>query len=120
MLLDNKYGYYEYASISADEVMKYSSHIKNNYSYEQQIILTTAIDYLNQAFDSKEKLLKKINIPMAIILADIALTKGIKPYDFHNWFLYFFVACKNEYGQYCSSGSIKKEKCYTKRIDRYF
>lgn len=110
MLLDNKYGYYEYASISADEVMKYSSHIKNNYSYEQQIILTTAIDYLNQAFDSKEKLLKKINIPMAIILADIALTKGIKAYDFHNWFLYFFVACKNEYGQYCSSGSIKKEK----------
>lgn len=110
MLLDNKYGYYEYASISADEVMKYSSYIKNNYSYEQQLILTTAIDYLNQAFDSKEKLLKKINIPMAIILADIALTKGIKPYDFHNWFLYFFVACKNEYGQYCSSGSIKKEK----------
>lgn len=110
MLLDNKYGYYEYASISADEVMKYSSHIKNNYSYEQQIILTTAIDYLNQAFDSKEKLLKKINVPMAIILADIALTKGIKAYDFHNWFLYFFVACKNEYGQYCSSGSIKKEK----------
>ena len=110
MLLDNKYGYYEYASISADEVMKYSSHIKNNYSYEQQIILTTAIDYLNQAFDSKEKLLKKINIPMVIILADIALTKGIKAYDFHNWFLYFFVACKNEYGQYCSSGSIKKEK----------
>ena len=110
MLLDNKYGYYEYTSISADEVMKYSSHIKNNYSYEQQIILTTAIDYLNQAFDSKEKLLKKVNIPMAIILADIALTKGIKAYDFHNWFLYFFVACKNEYGQYCSSGSIKKEK----------
>ena len=108
--MDNKYGYYEYASISADEVMKYSSHIKNNYSYEQQIILTTAIDYLNQAFDSKEKLLKKINIPMAIILADIALAKGIKAYDFYNWFLYFFVACKNEYGQYCSSGSIKKEK----------
>lgn len=35
MILDNKYGRYEYASISADEVMKYSSHIKGNYSQEQ-------------------------------------------------------------------------------------
>lgn len=110
MLMDHKYGKYEYNSISADEVMKYSSYIKNNYSYEQQILLSTAIDYLDQAFDSKEKLLKKINIPMAILLADLALVKGIKPHDFHNWFLYFFVACKNEYNQYCSSGSIKKEK----------
>lgn len=110
MLLDNKYGKYEYASISADEVMKYSSHIKGIYSKEQQDILLSAIDFLDKAFDSKEKMLKKINIPMAIMMADLAIEKGITPYDFHNWFLYFFVACKAEYSQFCSSGSIKKEK----------
>lgn len=110
MLLDNKYGKYEYASISADEVMKYSSHIKGIYSKEQQDILLSAIDFLDKAFDSKEKMLKKINIPMAIMMADLALEKDITPYDFHNWFLYFFVVRKSEYGQYCSSGSIKKEK----------
>lgn len=110
MILDNKYGRYEYASISADEVMKYSSHIKGNYSQEQQEILLSAINFLNESFDSKEKLLKKINIPMAIMMADLALEKDITPYDFHNWFLYFFVVRKSEYGQYCSSGSIKKEK----------
>lgn len=109
MLLDNKYQNYEFASISADEVMNYSSHIKNNYSYEQQILLTTAIDYLDQAFDTKEKMLKKINIPVVVLMADLAITKGIKHDDFYNWFLYFFVSCK-EYNQYCSSGSIKKEK----------
>lgn len=110
MLLDNKYKEYEYSSISADETMRYAAFIKNNYSYEQQIILTTILDYLNEAFTSKEKLLKKINIPMAVMMADIAITKGIKAYDFHNWFLYFFVARKCEYSQFCSSGSIKKEK----------
>ena len=110
MLLDNKYGKYEYASISADEVMKYSSHIKGIYSKEQQDILLSAIDFLDKAFDSKEKMLKKINIPMAIMMADLAIEKGITPYDFHNWFLYFFVACKAEYSQFCSCGSIKKEK----------
>lgn len=110
MLLDNKYGKYEYASISADEVMKYSSHIKGIYSKEQQDILLSAIDFLDKAFDSKEKMLKKINIPMAIMMADLATEKGITPYDFHNWFLYFFVACKAEYSQFCSCGSIKKEK----------
>lgn len=112
MLLDNKYVKYEYASISADEVMKYSSHIKGNYSKEQQDILLSAIDFLDKAFDSKEKMLKKINIPMAIMMADLATEKGITPYDFHNWFLYFFVACKAEYSQFCSCGSIKKEKVF--------
>lgn len=111
-VLDNKYGRYEYASISADEVMEYSSHIKGNYSQDQQEILLSAINFLDESFDSKEKLLKKINIPMAIMMADLALEKDITPYDFHNWFLYFFVVRKSEYGQYCSSGSIKKEKVF--------
>ena len=35
MLLDHKYNNYEYTSISADEVMKYSAAIKGNYSEEQ-------------------------------------------------------------------------------------
>ena len=67
------------------------------------------IDYLDEAFDEKEKLLKKINIPMVVLMADIAIKEAIEPYEFHDWFLYFFVSNK-EYSQYCSSGSIKKEK----------
>lgn len=109
MLLDHKYGGYEYASISADEVMKYSAAIKGNYSEEQKDLLLEIIDYLDDAFDEKEKMLKKINIPMAIMMADIAIREEIEPNEFHDWFLYFFVSNK-EYSQYCSSGSIKKEK----------
>lgn len=109
MLLDHKYNDYEYASISADEVMKYSAAIKGNYSEEQKDLLLEIIDYLDEAFDEKEKLLKKINVPMVVIMADIAIKKEIEPGEFHDWFLYFFVSNK-EYSQYCSSGSIKKEK----------
>ena len=109
MLLDHKYKDYEYASISADEVMKYSAAIKCNYSEDQKNKLLGIIDYLDEAFDEKEKLLKKINIPMVVLMADIAIKEAIEPYEFHDWFLYFFVSNK-EYSQYCSSGSIKKEK----------
>lgn len=109
MLLDHKYNNYEYASISADEVMKYSAAIKGNYSEEQKDLLLEIIDYLDDAFDEKEKLLKKINVPMVVIMADIAIKEEIEPNEFHDWFLYFFVSCK-DYSQYCSSGSIKKEK----------
>lgn len=109
MLLDHKYKDYEYASISADEVMKYSAAIKCNYSEDQKNKLLGIIDYLDEAFDEKEKLLKKINIPMVVLMADIAIKEAIEPYEFHDWFLYFFVSCK-DYSQYCSSGSIKKEK----------
>ena len=109
MLLDHKYGGYEYASISADEVMRYSAAIKGNYSEEQKDLLLEIIDYLNEAFDEKEKLLKKINVPMVVLMADIAIKEEIEPNEFHDWFLYFFVSNK-EYSQYCSSGSIKKEK----------
>ena len=109
MLLDHKYGDYEYASISADEVMKYSAAIKNNYSDSQKDLLLEIIDYLDEAFDDKEKMLKKINIPMVVMMADVAMKKDIEPNEFHDWFLYFFVSCK-DYSQYCSSGSIKKEK----------
>lgn len=109
MLLDHKYNNYEYASISADEVMRYSAAIKGNYSEGQKDLLLEIIDYLDDAFDEKEKLLKKINVPMVVLMADVAIREEIEPKEFHDWFLYFFVSNK-EYSQYCSSGSIKKEK----------
>lgn len=109
MLLDHKYQGYEYASISADEVMKYSAIIKGNYSEEQKELLVRIIEYLDNVFDAKEKMLRKINIPMAILIADLAMKEGICESDFHDWFLYFFVS-NREYSQYCSSGSVKKEK----------
>lgn len=125
MLLDNRYEGYEFASISADEIMKYASCIKNNYSEEQKERLYGIIDYLEKIFPEKNKMLKKINIPIVMLAADTAIgndydsTKNIYrvgPKYFRQWFCYFFDECYEDYKQYCSSGSIKKEKTL-KRIE---
>ncbi len=125
MLLDNRHAGYEYTSISADEIMRYAAHIKNNYSEKQKERLYDIIDYLEKVFPEKDKMLKKINIPIVMLTAVTAMgsnydsTKGIYrvgPMYFRQWFSYFFDECYENYKQYCSSGSIKKEKTL-KRID---
>lgn len=110
MLLDVKYRGYEYVNISADSVMEYSRYIKNNYPEECKEKLKRIIGFLDNAFYMREKNLKKINIPMIVLMADTALERGIINSRFRSWFHDFFTYYKEEYGQYCSSGSIKKEK----------
>ena len=125
MLLDNRYEGYEFTSISADEIMRYAASIKNNYSEEQKNRLYDIIDYLEKVFPEKDKMLKKINIPIVMLAADTAMGEGydslknlyrVGPMYFRQWFSYFFAECYEEYKQYCSSGSIKKEKTL-KRIE---
>lgn len=125
MLLDNRYEGYEFTSISADEIMRYAASIKNNYSEEQKNRLYDIIDYLEKVFPEKDKMLKKINIPIVMLAADTAMGDGydslknvyrVGPMYFRQWFSYFFAECYEEYKQYCSSGSIKKEKTL-KRIE---
>ncbi len=125
MLLDSRHEGYEFSSISADEIMRYAAHIKNNYSEKQKERLYDIIDYLEKVFPEKDKMLKKINIPIVMLTATTAMgsnydsTKGIYrvgPMYFRQWFSYFFDECYEDYKQYCSSGSIKKEKTL-KRIE---
>ncbi len=125
MLLDNRYEGYEFSSISADEIMRYAASIKNNYSEEQKNRLYDIIDYLEKVFPEKDKLLKKINIPIVMLAADTAMGDSydpvknlyrVGPMYFRQWFSYFFAECYEEYKLYCSSGSIKKEKTL-KRIE---
>lgn len=125
MLLDNRHNEYEYSSLSADEVMRYATYIKNNYSEEQKKRLCDILAYLEKAFLVQDKYLKKINIPMVMLAADLAMgkdynpTKGIYrvgPMYFRNWFSYFCIEEYDEYRNYCSSGSTKKEKTL-KRIE---
>ena len=83
------------------------------------------VSYLELVFHQQEKQLKKINIPMIMLCADIALGDDydmdkkvfrIGPKYFYQWFTTFFVEEIDEYSQYCSSGSTKLEKT-TQRIE---
>ena len=125
MLLDSRHEGYEFSSISADEIMRYAAHIKNNYSEKQKERLYDIIDYLEKVFPEKDKMLKKINIPIVMLTADTAMGSGYDPVKgiyragpmyFRQWFTCFFEECYEEYKEYCSSGSIKKEKTL-KRIE---
>lgn len=111
MLLDSKYRGYEYTTISADVVsIQYSKYINGNYPAECRDRLKKITGFLDNVFYMKDKNLKKVNIPILFIIADEALEQSVTGINFRRWFTYFFENCKEEYGAYCSSGSVKKEK----------
>ena len=119
MLLDNRYAGYEFASISADEIMRYASCIKNNYSEEQQERLYGIIDYLEKVFPEKNKMLKKINIPIVMLAADTAIGSDydsikniyrVGPKYFRQWFSYFFDECYEAFKQYFELEEVVKSE----------
>lgn len=111
MLLDSKYRSYEYTTISADVVsIQYSKYINGNYPVECRDRLKKIIGFLDNVFYMKDKNLKKVNIPILFLIADEALEQSVTGINFRRWFTNFFENCKEEYGAYCSSGSVKKEK----------
>lgn len=112
MLLDSKYRGYDYASISDDEAMNYSRWINGNYPEECKDRVKKITGFLDNVFYMKDKNLRKVHIPILFLVADLALQKSITGTNFRRWFTDFFETHKEEYGQYCSSGSIKKEKTY--------
>ena len=112
LLLDMKHDAYELKSISENDIMDYATSLHNNYPEESKKRLVTIMDYLEKGFEKKEKFMKKINIPMFIYMADEAMDRDIAAEEFYKWFKEFADNYKpnDEYSQYCSTGSIKKEK----------
>ena len=113
MLLDSNYvDGFEMKDFSETSIMEYSESIRENYSDKQQDILVSATQFLADAFPEKNKLIRKINVPMIIFLADSAMNMGIKPRFFREWWNYFTEedALYEDYKLFCSSGSTKQEK----------
>lgn len=122
MLLDNRYRDYDFPNISDDEAMAYSKWINGNFPDECRCKVKKVVAFLDNIFYQKEKNLRKINIPILFLMADKALSLSISGTNFRRWFYDFFENHKEEYGQYCSSGSIKKEKTLGRIevMERYF
>lgn len=122
MLLDNKYRGYDFPNISDDEAMVYSKWINGNYPDECRCKVKKIVAFLDNIFYMKDKNLRKINIPVLFLMADKALSMSISGTNFRRWYCNFFEKHKDEYGQFCSSGSIKKEKTMGRIevMERYF
>lgn len=116
-LLDNRYDGYELKSISENDMFNYAVSLRNNYSQAKRDRLEAILDYL-EIFEDEDKMIKKVNIPMIILTADMAIRWKVHPVDFLNWWNEFAENYKPscEYASYCSSGSVKKEKTM-KRVE---
>ena len=112
MLLDVKDGDYELTSISEGQVTKYAESLHDSYTDEKRERLLKIVKYLEDGFDQKEKFMKVVNIPIFMYMADEAINNYIKAEDFYKWFEVFADKYNPDcaYAQYCSTGSIKKEK----------
>lgn len=113
MLLDTNYvAGFELKDFSENSILEYSESIRKNYSDKQSNMLKSAIQYLTDAFPEKNKQLRKINIPMLMYLADVAMDTEIKPMFFRQWFEFFTDEDElfEDYKMFCSTGSTKYEK----------
>lgn len=111
MLLDTRYdnGFVIKTSASAAECVRFSEHIKNNYSQDKKDDMELLVEYLNEAFKGVEyKYLKKNNIPIVMYNAQIAIEHGISEAEYLNVVDEFYNNdCTTEYNEASGSGNVK-------------
>lgn len=115
-VLDEEYE--DFTGISESAILDYSQEVHGTYDDEKQNRIRNIVEYLEEAIKEKNKFLKKINLPMVMIVADKAIQENIDSESFGEWFTEFVdlydPTC--EYAQYCGSGSVKRDNTL-KRIE---
>lgn len=106
-LLDQCHEHREFKNISAASMLAYAESIRNSYNEEKQQMLMEVIDYLDSAFETKNKFLRKNNTPIVIVMAKIALENGVKPELFRAFVNDFSNSLYPAYEEASGSGNIK-------------
>lgn len=107
ILLDNRFDGIEYKSIAAAFCQKYAADLRDNYGDEHRNILSDTIGYLDKAFSSKNKFLRKNNVPIVVVIARVAYEQGIKPEEFKLFINEFSNQVFPSYDNASGSGNIK-------------
>ena len=110
ILLDNRHENREYKNISAAACLSYAETIRNTYDENKKALLLEDVEYLDEAFPSKIKFLRKNNIPITGVNARIALEQGVEPKDFRAFICDFSNGVYPEYDDASGSGNIKAPK----------
>lgn len=107
MIFDWLNGEYSPKSISEAEVLEYSKNIKGKYTDEKKKALTDCVDYLEKSIEKKNKFLKKVNVPMVIYTAKLAIENNIDCEDFGRWLKQFAESDVpgSKYSQYRNSST---------------
>lgn len=110
MLLDNRSDGREYKNISAATALEYAAEIRGTYSKEKREMLSELVGYLDTAFTEKNKFLRKNNVPIVAICAQIAREQGVEPLSFKAFINDFSNGVYPAYEEASGSGNIKAPK----------
>lgn len=109
-LLDNRHEGREYKNISAANCLSYAASIRNTYDENKKALLLEDVEYLDEAFPTKVKFLRKNNVPIVGVCARIALEQGVEPKDFRAFICDFSNGLYPHYEEASGSGNIKAPK----------
>ncbi|MEB6550160.1 DUF262 domain-containing protein [Heyndrickxia sporothermodurans] len=116
MLLDKSH---ELKSISSNHVFDYTQTFREDEQNKIALLenVIEIMDYLNDAYGEKETVLaKKVNFPMLLITAKLAIEKDITVSEFQHWTDEFKKSLKGKsdietnYKEFGGAGSVKRDK----------
>lgn len=110
MLLDNRADDREYKNISAASALEYAAEIRSIYTKEKREMLSGLVKYLDEAFADKCKFLRKNNVPVVAVCAQIAREEGIEAPSFKAFINDFSNGVYPAYDEASGSGNIKAPK----------
>ena len=110
LLLDNRHENREYKNISAASCLSYAESIRDSYNADKKAMLLAVIEFLDEAFPTKIKFLRKNNVPIVGVCAKIALERGVEPKDFRAFICDFSNGLYPIYEEASGSGNIKAPK----------
>ena len=106
-LLDQRHEQREFKNISAASMLSYAESIRNSYNEEKQQMIMEIVDYLDSAFENKNKFLRKNNVLIVIVMSKIAFENNVKPELFKAFINDFANALYPAYEEASGSGNIK-------------
>lgn len=106
-LLDMKNTGRDFKTISASAMLGYAESIRGSYSEDAQQTLMEIVDYLDKAFPTKNKFLRKNNTPIVIVMASIALEQNVEAEAFRAFINNFANALYPAYEEASGSGNVK-------------
>lgn len=110
LLLDNRHDGLDYKNISTATCLGYAESIRGNYSVQKREKLRGIIQYLDEAFVSKVKFLKKNNVPIVIVMAETAMDSGKDALSFRAFINDFANGIYPAYEEASGSGNVKASK----------
>lgn len=102
---------YNFKKFSNDDILQFAEYLRGNHNQSDLDLCKNLFIELNEAFETKEKWLRKIHIPGLVMSLKTAKEMNI-PFDkFKEWIHYFIGSydTKGDYGLTCSQRTTNKE-----------